>query len=82
MLTLKVPDMSCGHCAATIEKAVKSVDPAAKVKADIEKKTVSIDSAGRNNRSRPRLRRPAIRMSRWRPEPAAAYDCVQSPFAS
>ena len=45
MLTLKVPDMSCGHCAATIEKAVKSVDPAAKVKADIEGKTVSIDSA-------------------------------------
>lgn len=44
MLTLKVPDMSCGHCAATIEKAVKSVDPAAKVETDTEGKTVSIDS--------------------------------------
>ena len=45
MLTLKVPDMSCAHCAATIEKAVKTVDPAARVQADIEAKTVAIDSA-------------------------------------
>ena len=44
MLTLKVPDMSCGHCAATIEKAVKSIDPAAQVRPDIEGKLVSIES--------------------------------------
>lgn len=47
MLTLKVPNMSCGHCAATIEKAVKSVDPSAKIRADIAQKTVSIDTTAR-----------------------------------
>ena len=45
MLKLKVPDMTCGHCAATIEKAVKSVDPAARVSADIAAKTVSLETA-------------------------------------
>jgi hypothetical protein len=27
MITLNVPDMSCGHCKATVEKAVAGVDP-------------------------------------------------------
>ena len=44
MLTLKVPEMSCGHCASTIEKAVKSVDPAAKVAVDLGSSTVSVDT--------------------------------------
>ena len=30
MHEFKVQDMTCGHCAGTIEKAVKSADPAAK----------------------------------------------------
>lgn len=44
MLKLKVPDMSCGHCAGTIEKAVKSVDPAARVTIDLKVSMVAIDS--------------------------------------
>lgn len=44
MLKLKVPDMSCGHCAQTIEKAVKSVDPKAQVQVDLAQKTVSVDT--------------------------------------
>ena len=44
MLKLKVPDMSCGHCAQTIEKAVKSVDPSAHVQVDLAKKTVTVDT--------------------------------------
>lgn len=44
MLKLRVPDMSCGHCAGTIEKAVKSVDPAARVTIDIGSATVAVDS--------------------------------------
>ena len=45
MLKLKIPQMSCGHCAATIEKAVKTVDPAAKVQVDLGSKTVTIETA-------------------------------------
>ena len=45
MLKLNVPQMTCGHCAATIEKAVKRADPAAKIKVDLAAKTVSVDSA-------------------------------------
>ena len=44
MLKLNVPDMTCGHCASTVEKAVKSVDAAAKVKVDLASKTVTVDS--------------------------------------
>ncbi len=40
-----VPDMSCGHCSAAIDKAVKAIDPTARVDADIEAKTVSVVSA-------------------------------------
>ena len=41
--------MSCGHCASTIEKAVKSVDPAAKVAVDLSSSTVSVDTNADEN---------------------------------
>lgn len=44
MTKLNVPDMSCGHCKATIEKAVASVDASARVEVDLENRTVSIES--------------------------------------
>ncbi|MGB0498145.1 MAG: heavy-metal-associated domain-containing protein [Rubricella sp.] len=39
-----VPDMSCGHCTAAIDKALKAVDPAAKVDTNLSTKTVTIAS--------------------------------------
>ena len=39
-----VPDMSCGHCSAAIDKAVKAIDPTAQIDADIKAKTVSVVS--------------------------------------
>ena len=45
MHLLNIPDMSCGHCAKAIEKAVKSVDPDAKIAVDLGSKTASIGSA-------------------------------------
>lgn len=45
MISLKVPKMSCGGCAANVEKAVKSVDQAATIKVDIGARRVDIDSA-------------------------------------
>lgn len=44
MLTLKVPGMTCGHCVQTVEKAVKSIDPAAKVEVDLARKTVRVET--------------------------------------
>lgn len=40
-----VPDMSCGHCTAAIEKSVKAADPAASVTCDLTDRRVKIDSA-------------------------------------
>lgn len=44
MFRFLVPDMTCGHCVATITKAVEAVDPAAKVAAATATHEVSIDS--------------------------------------
>ncbi|MEI2302206.1 heavy-metal-associated domain-containing protein [Ensifer sp. MJa1] len=44
MYHLNIPDMTCGHCAGAVEKAVKSVDPNAKVAVDLDAKSASIDS--------------------------------------
>jgi copper chaperone len=45
VLVLKVPEMSCGHCVATIEKAVRSVDPSAQVAADVVAKSVRVETS-------------------------------------
>ena len=45
MHDFKVSDMTCGHCVATVERAVKSVDQAAKVTIDLGTSAVRIDSA-------------------------------------
>lgn len=45
MIELQVPDMTCGHCAGRVTKAVKAVDEAASVNVNLENKRVSIGSA-------------------------------------
>ncbi|MEC9472561.1 MAG: heavy-metal-associated domain-containing protein [Pseudomonadota bacterium] len=45
MMKFSVPDMSCGHCAATIEKAVKTVDASASVACDLETSLVEIGTS-------------------------------------
>jgi copper chaperone len=45
MLKLNVPDMTCGHCAGTVTKAVKGVDADAKVSVDLPSQTVSIETS-------------------------------------
>jgi len=44
MFRYSVPDMTCGHCAQTIEKAVKSVDPHAEIAVDLTIKEVTVRS--------------------------------------
>ena len=45
MLTFTVPDMSCGHCTATIGKAAREAAPGAEVKVDLGTKRVEIEGA-------------------------------------
>lgn len=43
-MKFNLPDMTCGHCVATVTKAVKALDPAAEVKADLGGKTVTVET--------------------------------------
>ncbi len=45
MAKFKVEDMSCGHCTASIEKAIHAVDPGASVACDLGTKEVRVDGA-------------------------------------
>lgn len=45
MIEFKVDDMTCGHCAASITKAVKGVDAAGQCEVDLTAKRVRISSA-------------------------------------
>ena len=42
MIAFEVKDMSCGHCASTITKAVKAADTDAKVEIDLARHLVQI----------------------------------------
>lgn len=44
MYNFQVSDMTCSHCVATVEKAVKNVDSAAKVNIDLGTLAVRIES--------------------------------------
>lgn len=43
-MKFKVPDMSCGHCTAAIEKAIHEADSRASVTCSLDSKLVEIDS--------------------------------------
>lgn len=44
MITFHVTDMTCGHCAGLINKALKAVDDKSKVTVDLERRLVSVVS--------------------------------------
>lgn len=44
MYDFKVSDMTCSHCVATVEKAVKGADDSAKVNVDLGRHAVKIES--------------------------------------
>lgn len=39
-----VDGMTCGHCVRAITRAVQALDPAARVEADLDAKTVAVDA--------------------------------------
>jgi len=44
MIEFNVNDMTCGHCASTITRAVKDVDAAGRCEVDLAAKRVKIES--------------------------------------
>lgn len=44
MIEFKVSDMTCGHCASTITKAVKDLDAGAKLDISLAEHLVRVDS--------------------------------------
>jgi len=44
MFTLKISDMSCGHCVRTIDAAVRTVDGRASIAADLDAHLVEVRS--------------------------------------
>jgi len=44
-IEFKVSDMTCGHCASSITRAVKEVDAAGRCEVDLDAKRVRIESA-------------------------------------
>jgi len=44
MTTFHIPDMSCGHCKATVEKTIHTLDPKAQVDFDMAARRIALDS--------------------------------------
>ncbi len=44
--TYQIPNISCGHCTATIERELKAIDGLQRVKAELESKEVTVEVAG------------------------------------
>ena len=45
MIAFKVADMTCGHCASAITKALKAADRDAKVYVDVAQHLVTVESS-------------------------------------
>jgi len=49
-MQLHIEKMACGGCLKTVTEAIASVDPAATVSADMEKRMVTVDTAADRSR--------------------------------
>ncbi|NRP22224.1 hypothetical protein LPJGGPFB_05483 [Ensifer adhaerens] len=44
MQNYKIDNMTCGHCAGNVQKAILSVDPQASVKVDLGAREISVET--------------------------------------
>lgn len=44
MQEFQIPNMSCGHCVRSITEAVQTLDPAARVTADVPQHKVQVET--------------------------------------
>ena len=68
MITFEVNDMTCGHCASTITKALKSADKDAKVTIDLARRLVKVEPGDADAQEL----RDAIAEAGYAPVPVAA----------
>ncbi|HMW24919.1 MAG TPA: heavy-metal-associated domain-containing protein [Burkholderiaceae bacterium] len=52
MIELTLPDMSCGHCVATVKKTLLQLDPQSRVEVDLPAHRVSIETSQSEERVR------------------------------
>ncbi|MCA1441686.1 heavy-metal-associated domain-containing protein [Ensifer sp. IC4062] len=45
----KIDEMSCGHCVSTIEKAIRTIDPVAKLEANLGTKEVRVETTAESS---------------------------------
>jgi copper chaperone len=45
MIEFTLPDMTCGHCASVVSKALVQADPACTIAIDLARQTVSVRSS-------------------------------------
>jgi copper chaperone len=45
MLTFKITDMTCGHCAGLINRSVKAIDPESRITFILEQQLMCVASA-------------------------------------
>jgi copper chaperone len=45
MTTYHIPDMSCGHCKATVEKTIHALEPTAQIEFDMAARRISVESS-------------------------------------
>ena len=71
MIAFQVNDMTCGHCASTITKAVKATDKDAKVTIDLVKHLVTVEPTEADAQEL----REAITEAGYTPLPVEATTC-------
>ena len=67
MVSFQVDDMTCGHCASTITKALKAADADAQVSIDLTRHLVMVEPVA----AAPEALREAIAEAGYTPVPAA-----------
>ena len=75
MLTYRVDDMTCGHCASTITKAVRAADAGAKVEVDLAGHLVHIQPVEAGDQDL----REAIAEAGYTPVPVEAQQAAATP---
>ena len=75
MQAFRVDDMTCGHCASTITKAIKATDKAAKVSVDLAQHLVMIEPTEADAQEL----RDAIAEAGYTPVPVEAATVVAKP---
>lgn len=78
MIAFRVDDMTCGHCAGTITRAVREVDDGAQVQVDLALHRVSVVSA----RAEAQAFQDAIAEAGYTPVPLATTAAPDEPVRS